>query len=147
MLAGALLSPHYCCRLSMDVLVGTEVLDVPGLTALVARIGVFQIFFKGDQLPIWSPAVRGLRRGVRMDELAYSLVCASAVRECAVRARSLGMAACLVCGAVRSRDVFSAAGCAVYVDIETCAPHFTRVCVRYGVWHTISIGVLVHPLD
>ena len=82
-----------------------------------------------------------------MDELAYSLVCASAVRECAVRARSLGMAACLVCGAVRSRDLFSAAGCAVYVYIETCAPHFTRVCVRYGVWHTISIGVLVHPLD
>ena len=76
-----------------------------------------------------------MRRGVRIDELVYSLVRASAVRECAVRASSLGMAACLVCGAVRSRDVLSAAGCAVYAGIEARAPSFTRVYVRYGVRH------------
>ena len=68
-----------------------------------------------------------------MEELAYSLVRASAVRERAVHARSLGKVACLVCGAVRSRDVLSTAGCAVFVDIESCAAHFTRLCVRYGV--------------
>ena len=61
--------------------------------------------------------MRRLRRGVPTDELAYSLVRASAVRECAVHARSLGMAAGLVCGTVRSRDELSSAGCAVYVDI------------------------------
>ena len=76
-----------------------------------------------------------------MDELAYSLVPASAVRDCAVRARSLGMAAYLVCGAVRSRDMLSAAGCAVNVDIKTCVPHFTRVYVRYGVRHMQRMGV------
>ena len=42
-LAGALLSFYYCCRLSIDVLVGAEALYVPGLTALMARSGVFQI--------------------------------------------------------------------------------------------------------
>ena len=46
-----------------------------------------------------------------MDELAYSLVRANTVRECAVRARGLGMAAYLMCGAVRSRAVLSASGC------------------------------------
>ena len=76
-----------------------------------------------------------------MDELAYPLVRASTIRECEVRARSLGMAACLVCSAVRSRDVRSAAECAVYVDIETCAPHFTRVCVWYGVRHMQRMAV------
>ena len=76
-----------------------------------------------------------------MDELADSLVRASAVRECAVHARSLGMAACLVCGAVRSRDELNAAECAVYVDIETRAPHFTRVCVRCGVRHMQHMAV------
>ena len=76
-----------------------------------------------------------------MNELAYSLVRASFVRECAARARSLSMAACLVCSAVWSRDVLSAAGCAVYVDIETCAPHFTRVCVRYCVQHMQRMAV------
>ena len=70
-----------------------------------------------------------------MDELTCSLVRASGVRECAVRAHALGMAACLVCGAVRSRAVLSAAGYAIYVDIKTCAPHYTRECVRYGVRH------------
>ena len=39
-----------------------------------------------------ASAVRGLRRGVHINELAYSLVRASAVREYAVRARGLGMA-------------------------------------------------------
>ena len=66
-----------------------------------------------------------------MEELACSSVRASAVRECALRARGLGMAACLVCGAVRSRAVLSATGCAVYVDIETRAPHVLRGCA-YG---------------
>ena len=80
--------------------------------------------------------MQGLRRGVRIDELAaYSLVRASAARECTVRARSLDMAACLVYGAMRSRGVLSAAGCPVYAGIETRAPNFTRVCVRYGVRH------------
>ena len=50
MLAGALLSSHYCCRISIGVLVGAESLDVPGLTALVTRGGVFQITCEGDQL-------------------------------------------------------------------------------------------------
>ena len=76
-----------------------------------------------------------------MDELAYSLVRSSAVRECAVRGRGLGMAACLVCGAVLSRAELSAAGCAIYVDPETCAPHFTRVCVWYGVRHMQRMAV------
>ena len=70
-----------------------------------------------------------------MDELGWLLVRAIAVQECAVRARSMGMAACLVCGAVRSHAVLRGAGCAVYVDIETCAQHFTRVYIRYGVWY------------
>ena len=43
MLAGALLPSHYCCRLSIDVLVGTVALDVPGMIVLVARDGVFKI--------------------------------------------------------------------------------------------------------
>ena len=47
---GALLSSHYCCRLSIDVLAGAEARDVLGLTALVARGGVFQISCEGDQL-------------------------------------------------------------------------------------------------
>ena len=76
-----------------------------------------------------------------MDDLAYSLVRASAVRKCVVRARGLGMAACLVCGAVWSRAVLSAAGCAIYVYIETYASHFTRVCVRYGVQHMQRMAV------
>ena len=76
-----------------------------------------------------------------MDELAYSLLRASAIRECAVHARSLGTAACLVSGAVRSRDVLSAAGCVVHVDIETCAPQFLRVCVRHGVRHMQHMAV------
>ena len=42
-LAGALLSFYYCCRLSIDVLVGAEAPYVPGLTALTARGRVFQI--------------------------------------------------------------------------------------------------------
>ena len=70
-----------------------------------------------------------------MDELANLLVRASAVRECAVCAHGLGMTAYFVCGTVRSRAVLSAAECAVYVNIETCAPNFTRVCVQYGVRH------------
>ena len=49
-LAGALLSSHYCCLLSIDVLVGAVALDVPGLTALVARDGVFKISCEGGQL-------------------------------------------------------------------------------------------------
>ena len=73
-----------------------------------------------------------------MNELACSLVRASAVRECAVRARGLSMATCLVCDTVRSRAVLTAAGRVVYVDIETCAPHFTRVCVRYDVRHVCA---------
>ena len=68
-----------------------------------------------------------------MDGLAYSLVRERAIRERAVRARGLGIATCLVCGAVRSRAVLSAVGCAVYANIETCAPHFLRVCLQYGV--------------
>ena len=59
----------------------------------------------------------------------------SAVRECEVHVRDLGMAACLVCDAVRSCAVLSAAGCVVCVDIETCAPHFARACVRCNVPH------------
>ena len=116
-------------------------LDVSDLTTLVARGGVIRIFYEGDQLGIWPPDARGLRRRVRMDDLAYSLVHASAVRKCVVRTRGLGMAACLVCGAVRSLAVLIAAGFAVYVDIQTCAPHFTRVCVRYGVWHMHRMAV------
>ena len=50
MLAGALLSSYYCCRLSIDVLVGAEALDVTGLTALVARGGVFEKSCEGGQL-------------------------------------------------------------------------------------------------
>ena len=76
-----------------------------------------------------------------MDELAYSLVRASAVREFVVRARSVGIVAYLVCSAVRPRDVLSAAGCAVYVDIKTCAPQFMRVCVWYGVRHMQRMAV------
>ena len=76
-----------------------------------------------------------------MDELTYSLERASFIRECAVHAHGLGMAACLVCGAARSRAVLSAAGCAVYVDINTCAPYFTRECVRYGVQHMKCMAV------
>ena len=68
-----------------------------------------------------------------MDNLACSLVRVSAVRVCAVRARSLRMASCLMCGTVRPRTVLSAAGCAVYAGIGTCAPYFTRVFVRYDV--------------
>ena len=72
-----------------------------------------------------------------MNKLAYSLVRASTVCECAVRARGLGMAACLVCGAVRSRVVLSAAGCVVYDDI-------TRACVWYGVrhMHRMAVGLM-----
>ena len=44
-------------------------------------------------------------------------------------------------GAVWSRDVLSAAGCAVYVDIEACAPYLTRVCVRYGIRHMQRMAV------
>ena len=79
-----------------------------------------------------------------MNKLTYSLVRASTVRECAVHTRSLGMAACLVWGAVRSRDVLSAAGCAIYVDIETFASHFTRVCARYGIRRTqhMTVGLM-----
>ena len=66
----------------------------------------------------------------------YSLVRSSAVRECTVRASGLGMAACmaacLVYGAVRSHAVLSVVGCAVCIDIDTCAQHFTRVCVQYS---------------
>ena len=76
-----------------------------------------------------------------MDEFAYSLVRARAVRECAVRARDLGMTACLLCGTVRSRAVLSAAESAFCVDIETCAPHSKRVCVRYGVRHMQRMAV------
>ena len=78
-----------------------------------------------------------------MDELAYSLVRANTVRESAVRARGLSMAACLGCGAVQLPAVLSAAGCAVYGNIETCAPHFTWVCVRYGVRHAAH-GFVLH---
>ena len=76
-----------------------------------------------------------------MNELGYSWVHASAVREWAVRARGLSMATCLVCDTVRSRAVLTAAGCAVYADIETCAPHFSRVCVRYDVRHVKRMAV------
>ena len=76
-----------------------------------------------------------------MDGLACSMVRANAVRECTVRTRGLGIAACLVCGAVRSRAVLNAAGYAVYIDIETCALHFTPVCVRYGVRHMQRMAV------
>ena len=68
-----------------------------------------------------------------MDGFACSLAFANAVPLCVVRARGLGMASCLMCGTLRPLDVLSAAGCAFYVKIGTCAPQFTRVCVRYGV--------------
>ena len=50
MLAEILLSSRYWCRLSIDVLVGAVALDVPSLTALVARSGVFKISCEGEQL-------------------------------------------------------------------------------------------------
>ena len=49
-LAGGLVSSHYCCGPSIDVPVRVVALGVPGLTALVARGGVFQISCEGDQL-------------------------------------------------------------------------------------------------
>ena len=76
-----------------------------------------------------------------MDELASLLVRASTVREYAVRARGLGMATCLVCGAVRLRALLSVAEYAIDVDITTFAPHFTRVCVRYGIRHVQRMTV------
>ena len=55
MLAGALISSSYCCRLSFGVLVGAVALDVLGLTALVSRGGVFQISCEGGQLGPLTP--------------------------------------------------------------------------------------------
>ena len=49
MLAETLLSPRYGC-LFIGVLVGAVVLDVHGLTVLVARGGAFKISCEGDQL-------------------------------------------------------------------------------------------------
>ena len=136
MLAKASLSSHYCCHLSIDVLVG-EALYVPDLTALVARGGVFKISCEGDQLGSFGLQLcTGCGGGY-----VWTSLRTSTVRKYAVRARGLGMVACLVCGAVQSRAVLSAAGCAVYVDIETCAPHLTRVCVRYGVRHMQRMAV------
>ena len=43
MLAGALISSLYCCRLSVGVLVGAVALDISGLTVLVARGRMFRI--------------------------------------------------------------------------------------------------------
>ena len=71
----------------------------------------------------------------------FSLVRASAVRECAVRTRGLGMVACLVYSTMRLRAILSLAECTVYVDIETGAPHSTRVCVRYAIRHMQCMAV------
>ena len=52
-----------------------------------------------------------------MDGCEYSLVLASAVRVCTVTARGLGMAVCIMRGAMQPRDVLGAAGWAVNVYI------------------------------
>ena len=59
MLAGALPSSRYCCCLPIDVLVGAVALDVPDLTALVARDEAFEISCEGNLLgpfgfPLWT---------------------------------------------------------------------------------------------
>ena len=118
MLAGALLSSHYCYRLSIDVLIEAVALDVPGLTALVARGGVFQIFCEGDQLgPFGLQLCAGCDGRYAWRACVLVGACEGLTRVCSTRSRP-SMAACFVCGAVRSRAVLNAAGCAVYIDIE-----------------------------
>ena len=68
-----------------------------------------------------------------MDRHACSWVRANAVRVCTVPLR-LDMAMCLMCGAVRRRAVYRG-GDVVKVYTVAYEPHFTRVCVRYGVRH------------
>ena len=115
---------------------------MPGLTTLMARGGMFQISCEGDQLGpfglmlcvscdggyLWTSLRTRWCVLVPYVSVQYMLAAWTWLRA-------------YVCGAVRLRDELSATGCVVYVNIETRAPHFTQVCVRYGVRHMQHMAV------